>query len=472
MLRKNRFSELSLRKYTVFIDSLLRQLIASNICCSIYRIPTSPVGYADDLAACTLNKYRMDQVMTAVFQHSCTWRYSFNSDKSAILVYGETAKEKKAVSTYRKFKLGKGKVSEKLHYDHVGIKSCVMGDTHFRTAEKIEKAKKVLNMSTNMGIIKGGLNLKTCCLIYWSVVFPTLTFGCEAWVIKPKDVELLQSFQRYAARRLQRLHSRSINSTCTACLGWMDICTVIKAKKLIFVRSIACMNEFAPIKAIFEGRLNEFDEDDTNQYDSPIKQILKISLEFRVTNEIRNMFNGNLMSKPGWKKLVWDRAWSIEYDTWNGKVTNDKHFDLIRRASNGPGYSIWWSIADCLQHKMKQCEAMVKLITHTSLLKSDDGRLRRLPFGSKMCNLCELGIIEDANHMIMQCHSHEPHRINMNNEINAIYNLEVGMLTLEVMLGRYLEGKDFDEMVPLWLISSYYIYMMYKDTLASRTGIG
>ena len=156
------------------------------------------------------------------------------------------------------------------------------------------------------------------------MVFPILTFGCEAWVIKPKDVELLQSFQRYAARRLQRLHSRSINSTCTACLGWMDICTVIKAKKLIFVRSIACMNEFAPIKAIFEGRLNEFDEEDTNQYDSPIKQILKISLEFRVTNEIRNMFNGNLMSKPGWKKLVWDRAWSIEYDTWNGKVMNDK----------------------------------------------------------------------------------------------------------------------------------------------------
>ena len=42
------------------------------------------------------------------------------------------------------------------------------------------------------------------------------------------------------------------------------------------------------------------------------------------------------------------------------------------------------------------CEAMVKLITHTSALKGDDCRLKRLPFGSKMCIQCELGSIEDA----------------------------------------------------------------------------
>ena len=290
---------LSLMKYTVFIDALLRQLSANNTCCSIYRIPTSPVGYADDLAACTLNKYKMDQVMKVVYQHSCTWRYNFNPGKSAVLVYGETLNEKKAVSAYCEFKLGKGKVCEKLHYDHSGIKSCVMGDTHFRTAEKIDKAKKILNMSTNMGMIKGGLNLNTCCLIYWSVVFPTLTFGCEAWVIKPKDIDMLQGFQRLAARRIQRLHARSINSTSTACLGWMDIIRVINAKKLFFVRSIACMNDYALIKPIFKGRLDEFLEEDENLFDSPVNQMLKKAFEFQVINEIRNMFNGVMISKQG-----------------------------------------------------------------------------------------------------------------------------------------------------------------------------
>ena len=74
---------LSLMKYTVFIDSLLRQLENSGLCCSVFRTSTSPVGYADDLAASTINKLRMDRVMEVVFQHSCKWRYSFNPGKSA-----------------------------------------------------------------------------------------------------------------------------------------------------------------------------------------------------------------------------------------------------------------------------------------------------------------------------------------------------------------------------------------------------
>ena len=319
------------------------------------------------------------------------------------------------------------------------------GDTHVRTAEKVEKAKRVLNMSTNMGVIKGGLNLNTCNLIFWSVVFPTLTFGSEIWIIKHRDIELLRGFQRYAARRLQRLHSRSINSTSTACLGWMDIIKVIKAKKLIFVRSIACMLEHTPIRVIFVGRLLEYDEGNVNTYDSPINEILKIALEFQLLDVIRNMFDGLLLSKQGWKRLVWERAWLLEKAEWDRKVDEDKHFDLISRAMNGPGYSIWWSIADSEQCRMKQCETMVKLITHTSDLKGDDCRLKRLPFGAKMCNQCDYGSLEDANHMILQCPKHEPLRIQMYDDINEHHNMEVGEFTLEVMLGNYLADRSLEE---------------------------
>ena len=463
---------LSLMKYTVFIDSLLRELEQSSLCCTIYHIPSSPVGYADDLAACTLNKYKMDQVMKLVYQHSCTWRYSFNPGKSAVLVYGENAKEKRIGSIYREFKLGSGKVVEKLHYDHVGIKSCAMGDTHIRTIEKIEKAKKALNMSTNMGVVRGGLNLHTCCLIYWSVVFPSLCFGCEVWIIKPKDVELLHGFQRYAARGLQRLHSRSINSTSTACLGWMDIIRVIQAKKLIFVRSIACMYEFIPIRRIFIERLAEYDPDNQNPLDSPILDILNISRKFGLFNQIQNMFAGTPVSKLSWKKLVWERAWTLEREQWRLNWESDKHFDLINKAMNGPNYSIWWTIADGDQSKMKQCEIMVKLLTHASLLMSDDCRLKRLPFGSRMCIRCGLFSPEDTNHMIMQCPLNEMHRINMFNEISEHYALEVGECTFEILLGNLLTGRTQEEMLTLWDISSQYISLMYRDVLASRKGVG
>ena len=463
---------LSLMKYTVFIDSLLRELEDSELCCSIYQVPSSPVGYADDLAACTRNKHRMDKVMDIVYQHSCKWRFSFNPGKSAILVYGDSVKENKEGSIYREFKLGKGKVKEKLHYDHVGIKSCVVRDTHVRTAEKVEKSKKALNMSTNMGIVRGGLNLKTCSIIYWSVVFPALTFGCEAWMIKNKDVELLQAFQRYSARRLQRLHSRSINSTCTACLGWMDIVRVIKAKKLIFIRTIAYMYEYIPLRRIFINRLNDFHGGHDNLFDSPVIQMLEFALEFNVLPIVKSMFNGVPVSKQSWKRTVWSRAWTLEKNEWDNRVTNDKYYDIIKRSTIGPGYSVWWSISDVDQRCMKQCETMVKLITHTSLLKDDDCRLKRLPYGSKMCTLCDLGALENANHMIMQCPRHDAHRIKMHNEINMNYELDVGELTFGVMMGQFLSNRVHDDMIILWKISSHCIYAMYKDVLTDRRGVG
>ena len=121
---------------------------------------------------------------------------------------------------------------------------------------------------------------------------------------------------------------------------------------------------------------------------------------------------------------------------------------------------------------MKQCEVMVKLISHTSLLKGDDGRLRKLPSGSRMCTMCELCSIEDANHMIMQCPRHETHRVNMHNEINRHYNLDCGKCTFGIILGGYLEGKDYDNMITLWNISSHHIYLMYKDVLSNRIGVG
>ena len=83
----------------------------------------SPVGYADDIAASTTSKQKMDGVMSKVYQHGCDWRYSFNASKSAVLVFGESEKERRLGSKYRMFSLGGQRVRERLYYDHVGIKN-------------------------------------------------------------------------------------------------------------------------------------------------------------------------------------------------------------------------------------------------------------------------------------------------------------------------------------------------------------
>ena len=456
---------LSLVKYTAFIDSLIEDLNKSELCSAIYKIPSSPVGYADDLAASTVSKNKMDQVMDKVYQHGCDWRYAFNASKSAVLVYGETPHKSRIGNIYRMFSLGGSRVMEKQYYDHMGVKSCVKGDTHVRTEEKVSKARKALNMATNVGIRRGGLNLNTCNVIYWAVVIPTLLFGCEIWLIKNKDIEILNAFQRYAARRIQRLHSRALNATSCMCLGWMNIVNVVIARKLIFIRTIMVMDEFMPIKRIFLERLKEFQVDAENKYDSPILQILQYCHEYDLMDRVRQMGTGSILSKTAWKKLVWEKCWLIEHTNHAKILEEDHNLDLIRMVAPTPGYSIWWSIADWNQQYMRRCENMVKLLCHASLLKADDGRLRRAPFGTRCCIRCEIAAYDDARHLIMQCAVMEDIRIEMYNEIDVICK-EFGMNDVfPILMGGKIEGWDFPEMIPIWLITCTHISRMYYRAL-------
>ena len=79
---------LSLVKYLVFIDELLVKLEKSNLCCKIDHIPSSPAGYADDLATATVSKMRTDMVHDMVYEYGKKWRFKLNASKSAVMVFG------------------------------------------------------------------------------------------------------------------------------------------------------------------------------------------------------------------------------------------------------------------------------------------------------------------------------------------------------------------------------------------------
>ena len=82
-----------------------------------------------------------------------------------------------------------------------------------RVEEKISKGRKTLNSSSGLGLRKNGLNMGTCNIIFWQVMVPTVTFGSEVWILTEKDEELLNSFQSYAGKRVQRFPQRAPNTS-------------------------------------------------------------------------------------------------------------------------------------------------------------------------------------------------------------------------------------------------------------------
>ena len=143
---------LSLSKYIAFVNEPLINLKESKLCCSIYGIPSSPAGYADDLATATISKGRTDRVHDIVLEYGRKWCFTFNADKSAVLVFV-------ANSANRVFKLGTSRVKEKASYAHKGVKSCLFPEDESRVLDKISKGRRTLNASLGLGIRKMVLTL-------------------------------------------------------------------------------------------------------------------------------------------------------------------------------------------------------------------------------------------------------------------------------------------------------------------------
>ena len=234
---------LSLLKYIAFINTLIERLEESNLCATIYGLSVSPLGYADDIASASTSKSKVDAVLKIVFEHSRKWRYDFNAGKSAILVYGESTKEGKVNANERIYRLGPDQVKERASYDHVGLKCCVYNCYVERTEDKIKKGRKALNAASGLGLKPGGLSMKACSLLFWSLIVPIVTFSSELWVLKDRDLEVIDKFQRYAGRRVQRFPLFSPNETSFAPLGWMRLENFIYVKKMLFVRSILVLTE-------------------------------------------------------------------------------------------------------------------------------------------------------------------------------------------------------------------------------------
>ena len=473
---------LSLLKYTAFINELILSLQHSGLCCGVHDIPTCPSGYADDLATACLSKSKTDQVLNIVNNYGNRWRFHFNAKKSAVLIYGEGKKSYQLNSSNRVFKLGSERVPEKPRYDHVGVKSMIFADDDSRVKEKVMKARRALNASSGLGIKKNGLTMKTCNVIFWSIVIPILTFSSEIWTLTEGDLEVLLNFQIYAGRRIQRLPMRSPGGCCFFGLGWIRISTYILIKKLLFALTILRMDDDNCIRRMFCSRINDLKLCDKwdNPHRSAVLEIICAAKRLGLCNVLIDMVCGKItvIGKKKWSKCVWEKAWILEDIFWDSTKLIHKENDLMYNTIVHSRYMSWWRVSDKIPTQIKMCETMGRIMCHASWLKCDDVRLKGLTPSHRMCSECDMYVLENIVHLVMQCPMHENDRVIM---YGALYDFDpslIGMFSdspekiLYWLLGREIDGKSEAYMFGFWCISGNAIFNMYRKVCASRTGVG
>ena len=357
--------------------------------------------------------------------HGRTWRYDFNAKKSGVLVFGEGKREHERNKINRNFLLGTERVMEKESYDHLGIKAFIYENDTAGIEERLAKGRHTLNAASGLGIRNNGLTIYACCVIFWCIVIPIATFGAELWILDEKCINLLEAFQVFVGRRIQRLFSKSPRISAYFSLGWMRVERFIEIKKLLFIHSILSRDNGDTTKTIFVERAKKYFDNvevcSMNSFRSSVYDLLNTADTFGIINDIRNMVYRNVeWGRAHWREKLWKRAWELEDVYWCVKSRCHRSLELLSEICTTTRYVIWWQLADKSPNLMRDCESMVKILCHASLLKVDDVRLKRLPVAAKFCTLCDLGSVDDAKHMVMECPSLQPRRNIMFGDMHMI----------------------------------------------------
>ena len=121
---------------------------------------------------------------------------------------------------------------------------------------------------------------------------------------------------------------------------------------------------------------------------------------------------------------------------------------------------------------------MGRILCHASRLKCDDVRLKSLSPSHRMCSECDMYVLEDIFHIVMQCPIREMDRVKIYDDL---YEYDPTLKdkfsvspekVLYWLLGRDIEDASEAYMLGFWCISGSVICDMYRKVCASRTGIG
>ena len=244
------------------------------------------------------------------------------------------------------------------------------------------------------------------------------------------------------------------------------------------------MDDTHRIKMIFRERVMKFLKDkeagEHNIYGSPTFDLLNMCTKFDALDEVISMLVGNtaIISKIAWSKKIWEKAWVLDDVFWQTTYILNRDNDLLFGTVGKSRYMTWWAMSDKWPHLIRMCEVLSKIVCRTSMLKSDDYRLRDSTHCMKVCEGCDMFTTENVIHLLMQCPNTETKRLRMFERINEVYphfddkcREEPGEIVFW-LLGKPINGVDIDTMFEIWKVAGYGILNIYWSAINQRAGIG
>ena len=303
--------------YLVFINDLMDELCRSNYGLHVYGLNCTCPSSADDMVLLSLSKDGLQELMNICYKYGCSYRYSYNANKSAVIVSNESAAVTRTLTKNREWSLGNACVQEHDTYMHLGVLFHGDSDLSNIVTECSSKLRRTLLSIVNCGIFEGGLHPLTAKHLYETIVLPRALYGCELWSnLLDSEINTLEIAHRFCLKIIQSIPRLSRTDIVLSSLGMLPIEAEIDKRKLVFFGQLCRLDIDTTVKRLFIHRLCEYNNC-PSRIRGFIPDLFGIFQKYRLNDTLTTFCStGIFPSKYTWKRLV------------NSKI-NIKHASLL-----------------------------------------------------------------------------------------------------------------------------------------------
>ena len=277
---------------------------------------------------------------------------------------------------------------------HLGLRR----DTSDRPCieEKVSIGSKTAYSLMGAGFHSGN-GLKVCLngFLWSTFVLPRMIYGLEALLLRKKDFESLEKFQRKSLKQIQGLPDKTPNSVVLALLGIPPVEVAIHKNSLNLFMNII-KNKLSVEYQIAERQLAMKDIEEKSWFNY-----------IRSTLELYNLPSAYTLlqldiTKLQWKKLLNSSIATFVENSWKTEVATKPSLKYVNSESLkvGQSHPIWSTVRlNTLDNKRAQLKC--KILTGTYILQGNRAVFNQYAV-DPTCKLC-LKSPETRQHFIAEC---------------------------------------------------------------------
>ena len=353
------------------------------------------LAFADDLAVIASSRKDLQKLLDMVYCYSRKWRFLFNVSKCKILVFSRKRSRVEGESLY----LGVEKLEQVASYKYLGVEFQADLKWSLMRERVVKKARAKLAMISKAS--REGLAPITSVKLWRVLVQPIMEYAVEIW--GSQRWPEAESVQLEVGRMILGVSGKTASDAVRGELGW-QMGGRVKLAILRWWGKLVRMDHDRLCYKIYRYRRSKIKENCSSWCRSVRDLLISLKLDHIWMSE-------NTGGEKAWVGNV--KSWLDDRETeeWRERVMDTPKLRLYCNLKTELRMEDY--LTDITDFQCRRAFTRIRVGTHELRIETGRYRKPKEDIKDRICCVCCKGLVEDEQHLLLDCISYESLRRRM-----------------------------------------------------------